>query len=81
MDDEGSSGALSSQSAKGPGGPEPTDTIVDVASSNADFEILTQAVIFAGLAEELDGRRQSTAFALSRFVRGRSSLLRPSCLR
>jgi uncharacterized surface protein with fasciclin (FAS1) repeats len=45
------------------GPPEADNTIVDIASSVEGFEILTQAVIFAGLADELDGRRQFTVFA------------------
>jgi uncharacterized surface protein with fasciclin (FAS1) repeats len=42
---------------------QPKVTIVDVASSSEDFEILTQAVVFAGLAETLSGHRQFTVFA------------------
>jgi transforming growth factor-beta-induced protein len=41
----------------------PEDTIVDIASSNEDFSILTEAVVFAGLADELSGDRQYTVFA------------------
>ena len=40
-----------------------TDSILDIAGSNNDFSILAQAVIFAGLDEALDGRRQFTVFA------------------
>jgi len=40
-----------------------TDSILDIAGSNDDFSILAQAVIFAGLDEALDGRRQFTVFA------------------
>lgn len=39
------------------------ETIVDIASSNENFSILTEAVIFAGLADELSGDRQYTVFA------------------
>ena len=42
--------------------PERT-TIVDVASSLADFEILTAAVTALDLAPLLDGNRQFTVFA------------------
>ncbi len=45
------------------GSPESGKTIVDIASSSEDFQILTEAVIFAGLADELDGKRQFTVFA------------------
>ena len=38
-------------------------SIVDIASGNADFEILTTAVVAAGLDGTLDGRRQFTVFA------------------
>ena len=38
-------------------------TIVDIASSSSDFEILTAAVGAAGLDGLLDGRRQFTVFA------------------
>lgn len=38
-------------------------TIVDIASTTDDFSILTQAVIFAGLDDELSGNRQFTVFA------------------
>ena len=41
----------------------PEETIVDIASSNDDFSILTQAVVFAGLDDELSGNRQYTVFA------------------
>ena len=41
----------------------PEQTIVDIASSSEDFSILTEAVIFAGLADELSGNRQYTVFA------------------
>lgn len=41
----------------------PEQTIVDIASTGEDFSILTQAVIFAGLADELSGNRQYTVFA------------------
>ena len=63
LEDSGSSDGLASQSPNGSGGPEATNTIVDIASSSEDFEILTQAVIFAGLADDLSGRRQFTVFA------------------
>jgi len=42
---------------------KPEDSIVDIASSVDDFSILVEAVVFAGLAEELDGNRQYTVFA------------------
>jgi transforming growth factor-beta-induced protein len=46
------------------GGPPPTgNTIVDIASANDDFSILVDAVVFAGLADDLSGRRQFTVFA------------------
>jgi uncharacterized surface protein with fasciclin (FAS1) repeats len=45
------------------GGKPAGDTILDIAGSIEDFSILAQAVQFAGLAEELDGRRQYTVFA------------------
>ena len=38
-------------------------SIVDIASGSADFEILTTAVVAAGLDGTLDGRRQFTVFA------------------
>ena len=49
--------------APGEGPPAAADTIVDIASSSEDLEILTQAVVFAGLADELSARRQFTVFA------------------
>jgi transforming growth factor-beta-induced protein len=39
------------------------NTILDIAASNEDFSILAQAVQFAGLEDELSGRRQYTVFA------------------
>ncbi len=42
---------------------KPTESIVDIASGNEDFSILVDAVVFAGLASVLDGRRQFTVFA------------------
>lgn len=38
-------------------------TILDIASTNKNFTVLTQAVEFAGLGEALDGKRQLTVFA------------------
>lgn len=42
---------------------KPEESILDIAASNEDFSILAKAVVFAGLAEELDGNRQYTVFA------------------
>jgi len=39
------------------------DTILDIASSNDDFSTLAAVVEFAGLEEELSGKRQFTVFA------------------
>jgi len=42
---------------------KPEESIVDIAAGNEDFSILVEAVVFAGLADELDGNRQFTVFA------------------
>jgi uncharacterized surface protein with fasciclin (FAS1) repeats len=40
-----------------------TDTVVDVAQSNADFSILVEAVVAAGLVDTLSGEGPFTVFA------------------
>jgi transforming growth factor-beta-induced protein len=54
--------AIGASAEKG-GPPASGNTIVDIASGNEDFSILVEAVVFAGLTEELSGRRQFTVFA------------------
>ena len=45
------------------GNDKPDDSILDIASSVDDFSILAEAVVFAGIADDLDGKRQFTVFA------------------
>lgn len=40
-----------------------SDTILEIAAGTDDFSILAEVVLFAGLDEVLDGRRQLTVFA------------------
>ncbi len=51
------------QSAEKGGPPASGNTIVDIASGDEEFSILVEAVVFAGLADDLSGRRQLTVFA------------------
>ena len=44
-------------------GTESSSTIVDIAVDNDDFNILVEAVLFAGLDGVLSGKRQFTVFA------------------
>jgi len=45
------------------GSPKYQPTIVDIAAGNADFSVLVEAVIFAGLDGVLSGKGQYTVFA------------------
>lgn len=50
------------------GGPESnpvssSDSILEIAATNENFSILEQAVLFAGLDDVLEGKRQLTVFA------------------